>query len=405
MSTPIVEVPSSIKKYCQRFRNLFGNERQFLHFERYMTGLIVSENVTVEGINELFTDGTDSSNLNRFLTGSPWSAVELNDKRLALLQKDILTRWGKRGVVALDDTMNRHDGKHFDLIGKLFDHAEGDYPMAHNLVTSHYVGPNVQYPIDYRLFIPKSVATKEGLPFKTHTEMAIELVHDAEKRKCPASCYTFDAAYTVQDLTAVIESYGKMWVGVLKSNRWITVGNKRIKVLDFARELPESAYREILLGDKQYWVFSKVVRVSHFDNRLRIVISFDNAKREGEPKFFVTNGLSWEAIRVLTSYDCRWSVETFYRDSKQELGLDGYELRAESGFRRHWYLVFAAYSCLLSELQACGRRRWFTAKLLTIGEARRNVVGQTLKSLVSWVREKSQAQWSSMEIYECLALT
>jgi SRSO17 transposase len=300
--------------------------------------------------------------------------------------------------------LNRHDGKHFDLIAKLKDHAAGDYTQAHDLVTSQYVGPNVQYPIEYRLFIPEAVAKEQKRVFKTHVELAVELVHDSERRKCPASCYAFDIAYTVQDLTEVIEKYVKNWVGCIKTNRWLTVGEREIKAGDFAKELPDSAYHKETIHGKDYWVFSKVVRVSKFDRKLRVVISYDNEKREGDPKIFVTNALTWEARRVLTAYECRWSVETFYRDSKQELGLDGYELRDEGGFRRHWHLVFAAYSCLLSELQACGRRRWFTAKLLSIGEARRAITQDTVKSLIQWVRQKVAENWDTGEIYECLAL-
>jgi len=404
MNTPVTEIPLSIHRYCEKFKNLFGNELRFQHFQEYITGLILSENVTVEGINALFPEGSDSSNLNRFLTEAPWSAEQFNTQRLGLLQKDIRTRWGKRGVVAIDNTLNRHDGKHFELIARLKDHSQGDYPQAHDLVTSQYVGPHIQYPINYRLFIPEEVAKRERRLFKSHTDLAIEMVQETERLGCPATTYTFDIPYTVQRLTDVIESYGKNWVGGIKNNRWLTVGEREIKAGDFARELPDEAYHQETIHGKDYWVFSKVVRVSHFAKKLRIVISYDNPQRQGEPKILVTNVLTWEARRVLTVYDGRWSVETFYRDSKQELGLDGYELRDEDGFRRHWYLVFAAYSCLLTEFHACGRRSWFTAKLLTIGEARRKIAQNTLRNLVDWVRQKVKDQWEPKQIYECLAL-
>ena len=404
MNTPVTDIPLSISRYCTQFKNLFGNEPRFRHFQEYITGLILSENVTVEAINTLFPEGSDASNLNRFLTDAPWSAEKLNRQRLHLLQKDIRTRWGKRGVIAIDNTLNRHEGKHFDLIAKLKDHSQGDYPQAHDLVTSQYVGPHIQYPIDYRLFIPETVAEREKRLFKSHTDLAIELVNGTERLGCPAMTYTFDISYTVATLTNVIESYGKNWVGSIKTNRWITVGERDIKAGDFARELPDVSYHRETVHDKNYWVFSKVVRVSHFDKKLRMVISYDNPQRQGDPKIFVANVLTWEARRVLTVYDGRWSVETFYRDSKQELGLDGYELRDEDGFRRHWYLVFTAYSCLLAEFHACGQRSWFTAKLLTIGEARRRLARDTLINLVDWIRQKVKEQWEPAQIYECLAL-
>lgn len=71
MSTPIIEMPASIASYSERYHSYFDNDRQFRHFQEYLTGLIVSENVTFEGINALFPHRSDPSNLNRFLTQAP----------------------------------------------------------------------------------------------------------------------------------------------------------------------------------------------------------------------------------------------------------------------------------------------------------------------------------------------
>lgn len=400
----ILVVPATVAEYCERYRSMFGNARQFEHFQRYVTGLILSENVTVEGINALFPAGTDPSCLNRFLTEAPWDENQFNTRRLRLLQEDPQTRWSREGVVVIDNTFNRHDGKHFDLIAKLKDHTHGDYAQIHDLVTSHYADFKVQYPIEYRLFIPEKVAEREQKPFRTHTALAVQLVHDTERRQCPAQTYAFDTAYTVQELTSVIEGYGKGWVGSIKTNRWIFVSGLKVKVGEFAKSLPASAYRKIDVDGTPYWVFTKSVRVSHFDHKLRIVISYDNREREGDPKILVTNRLSWEPIRILRQYQKRWAVETFYHDSKQELGLDGYEMRAEDGFRRHWYLVFASYSLLVQQLHACGLCHWFSAKLITLGEARRHLTRDVLRHLVEWVHHRAQQGGSLQVTFRELAL-
>jgi hypothetical protein len=404
MAVPVLEIPESIRSYCERFSSLFYNRLQYENFERYLTGLILCENVTVDGISGMFPEGPDQSNLNRFLTEAPWDEEDLNTKRLRLLQERVETRWGQRGVIAIDDTLNRHDGKYIELVAKLWDHSEKNYTMGHNLVTSQYVGPRIQYPITYRLFLPEDVAKRENRPFKSHIDLGIELVHDAERRKCPAAAYAFDIAYTVKELTDAIERYGKGWVGSIKLNRWVEVRGKKVKVGDLAKELPDTAFKKVSIHGRDYWAFSCSAAVSHFDHKIRIVISYDNAKREGEPKIFVSNMLTWEIVRILSTYDCRATVETFYRDSKQELGLDGYELRREDGFRRHWFLVFAAYSCLLAQLHACGRRSWITAKLLSIGEARRKLTTHTLKNLVHWIWRNIQGQGTEEEVYQALSL-
>ena len=59
------------------FKDVFSAEA-FIEFERYISGLIVSENKTVDGINRLFVvESRNQSSLNRLLTESPFSLEAL----------------------------------------------------------------------------------------------------------------------------------------------------------------------------------------------------------------------------------------------------------------------------------------------------------------------------------------
>ena len=95
---PIVDYPSTVREYGGYFRTLFS-KMQFKHCQEYLTGLIVSDNVTVTGINSRFVNANDQSSLNKFLTTYSWDEGALNAKRLELLQGNNKTRWNKHGVV------------------------------------------------------------------------------------------------------------------------------------------------------------------------------------------------------------------------------------------------------------------------------------------------------------------
>jgi len=56
---PLVEFPELVKHYAPFFEEVFSPEA-FIEFKRYVSGLIVSENKTVDGINRLFV--TESRN-------------------------------------------------------------------------------------------------------------------------------------------------------------------------------------------------------------------------------------------------------------------------------------------------------------------------------------------------------
>ena len=161
---PLVEFPELIQHYAPFFDGVFSAEA-FIEFQRYISGLVVSENKTVDGINRLFVfESRNQSSLNRLLTQSPFSLDVLNQKRLALLAGLPGTRMKRNGVLSVDDTLLTHYGQHFEQIAYLFDHAEERYVWAHNLVTVHYSDDETDYPVLFQLWKPADLdKLEEGL--------------------------------------------------------------------------------------------------------------------------------------------------------------------------------------------------------------------------------------------------
>jgi hypothetical protein len=107
---PLVEIPELVRHYAPFFAAVFSAEA-FEQFQRYISGLILSENKTVEGSNRGFVvDVRNQSSLNRLLTASPFSVEALNRARLGLLESLAGTRMKPKGVLSLDDTLLTHYG-------------------------------------------------------------------------------------------------------------------------------------------------------------------------------------------------------------------------------------------------------------------------------------------------------
>ena len=107
---PLVEIPELVRHYAPFFATVFSPEA-FAQFQRYVSGLIVSENKTVDGINRLFVlEVRHQSSLNRWLTESPFSVDALNQARLALLASLAGTQLKAQGVLSIDDTLLSHYG-------------------------------------------------------------------------------------------------------------------------------------------------------------------------------------------------------------------------------------------------------------------------------------------------------
>lgn len=141
------------------FASVFSSQA-LQQFQRYLSGFIVSENKTVEGINRLCVlDVRNQSSLNRLFTESPFSVDALNQARLALVQRLPGTQMKSKGVLSLDDTLLAHYGKPFDKIAYLDDSAQKCYVWAHNLVNLHYRDDQTDYPVNFRLWEPADLET------------------------------------------------------------------------------------------------------------------------------------------------------------------------------------------------------------------------------------------------------
>jgi len=102
---PLIEFPELVQHYAPHFENVFSAEA-FIQFKRYISGLIVSENKTVDGINRLFvTESRNQSSLNRLLTESPFSLADLDQARLKVMTSLPGTQLKRTGVLSVDDNL------------------------------------------------------------------------------------------------------------------------------------------------------------------------------------------------------------------------------------------------------------------------------------------------------------
>ena len=149
-------VPSStdvMEGLLEQFRPCFSRP-QFRNFTTYILGLVACEDKrkNVEAINRCFVEARDQSTLNRFLTASPWSLRLLKSQRLALAREGLPIQEGSTGYLIIDDTINRKTDLHMEEAGYHYDSVEGKPVWGHDLVTSHYVNGEAEYPVRLGLY-------------------------------------------------------------------------------------------------------------------------------------------------------------------------------------------------------------------------------------------------------------
>jgi hypothetical protein len=143
------------------------------------------------------------------------------------------------------------------------------------------------------------------------------------------------------------------------------------------------------IGDQRQWYFTVTVRIPGVNHKVRIVILWRYRNDDRHCKILVTNRITWEVSRIVRVYRHRWTgTETFHRDGKQQLGLGDCQLRDVQGQTRHMYLVMLAYSLLMSQLRQGRAREWALHRLMTIGEACRAMLRESLRTTLAWAIEQ-----------------
>ena len=438
MQLPIVKPAPIVSEHSTAFQGLFKNCCQFQHFQSYLTGLIVLNNKTMANITRCVLDSADKTNLSRFFSEADWDVEAVNKKRIAyLLQKTKKHRLSTRkSVLSIDDTLLEHVGSLFEYIDKHYNHGNNTYPLAHNLVTSHYVSGAVRFPVGWRLYrryeeftswslfvekhfpdatIPKRKKERNKFKreveptlltdpeflalheaFRTKISLAVALIKEAVTQKLSFETALFDSWYLSPELIKLLADYDKKWISLLKRNRNISTNNLRIldedgkriqfdkskiKVEDLIPLIPATAFKPVKVGDRTYYCFSKNVHIASL-GKVRLVISFDNPDLEGTFALLVTNHLSWNAKKIIETYLLRWPIETFYQDAKQQLGLNQYRMRKAKAIQKHWCLVFVAYSFLHLDCLPESRRQKVRTPIKTIGQIVRQQTRQLIEELL-----------------------
>lgn len=284
-------------------------------------------------------------------------------------------RWKQDGYIVIDDSPTEKTGEEIPGIGRFYDHADGDYVWGQDLVYSFYTDDKTGYPLAFRLY-EKDTETKIELAQQIVAELEAEI-------GVPAETYCFDSWYTAADLVASIESRGKDWIGPLKSDRLVEFDGKEHRV-DELHDRVELAERAI--DGETYHIWTRKLPISKLGERRVIIAEKEIDDGDNPVKYLATNKIDAPTAHIIRSYGYRWRIETFFQDSKQDLGFGDCEVQQDRSAKRHWHLLMLAYSLLrLGSPSSAVERLHSTATSLQ--NDLRHSLREAVYNLLSWAIE------------------
>ena len=403
---PLIQLPVLVEQYAPYFEDLF-TPGEYGQFRRYLSGLLLSDNKTVEGMNRLFIQPVQhQSSLNRLLSASSYDIEQVNERRLDWLHACPQTCFksgapSQRGVLVIDDTLLKHVGRHFEQIAKLYDHVEERYVWAHNLVTLHYSDDEVDYPVYFRLWKPadlelleqallesgvqigpKQRLLKEEAPekwrgyllrrgnenqdkasirqvYRSKLTIAQELIQTLLTTYPDAQMpLTFDSWYSAAWFCRWLDrDLNRAYVATLDADERIFLDSQRFCRLDaFAEQLKaqhqaksaKPLFKPITINYKGkqeiYYTYCSVHRLPNF-GRHRLLINYRKENLSDKPAFYICNRLKWDAGTITRIRRHRWPVEVYHEEGKAE-GLEQYQVREFESIYKHIAFVALTYSML-----------------------------------------------------------
>ena len=415
---PLVGIPQSIQKSFQSYRSVFCRTAGFKHVSRYLTGLLLSPNKTLQGIYHQWVWPEGEQVERRSMHASVFESAGWNCQSLMQRHRQVVSAAHQgqgRAVLSLDWTFAHHPYSE-EIYGAkaAYDYVNRCWSRYQTVVTAAIANPHRVDGVAVEVQCPNYQAEelaylemtaqdsheqmeqvvqrleellhyqKNRLAYRKRTEMAVDIVRQLEAEgEFPQADYAFDCGVLSRPLTELIEASGKHWVSEIESSRLILWQGHWQRVDGVAqtlgREHPESFVPKVVTcrngQQRMIWAFSKTVRLKKYA-RKRLVIVHETAELSDHPRFLLTDALHWDSARSFATWSYRWPIETFHEFAKQVVGFESAQLRKEEAVKRHFCLSCVAQS-LLQATPGSGQ----SSERFEFAQPHEQTVGQRLYTL------------------------
>jgi hypothetical protein len=443
---PILEMPPIVSDVFHHYRDVFCREAGFEWVSRYVTGLLVSPNKTVQGIYDLqvFPDRDQAPSrraMHEAVFEAGWDVDQLAQRHRQIIAPEY--RGSGRAVMSLDWTFAHHErGPKIHGVKKAYDYVQGGMRQYQTVLTAVVANQERFDGVDTVVQTPSFekeeqaylkatetayYETLEGarqrlielFSYETHrraykkrTELFVELVQQLEAEGTfPDVDYVFDNGVLSRPLTTYLEARGKYWLSDLEKSRninWKGQWRRVDSVAEALRRNYPQAFRKhtVLLRNgetRTCWIFSKVVRLKRY-GKLRLFVVHDEEDLSDTPHYLVTNALHWEGTKAIQTWSYRWTSEMFHEFGKQCTGFESAQVRKEEAVSRHFRLSCVAQSILqrVCPEVSTSEKFAFADGTITCGQRLKAIAREVFRTVLTFARQLFEEGKSCQQVLEIL---
>ncbi len=312
------------------------------------------------------------TNFYRFLQSPAWSLGVVRQKVFALCQQVALEPGG-RVFVAIDDTVARKAGKHFDSAGWHHDPMNKQHKKSlsygHCFVCLAVLAEQrlhhfVALFVGAKLYVQKS-ACQKGRAFATKLELAAGLFLELAAPLGVVVLAVCDGAYAKKTFVQPVGASGRHVLSRLRSDTVfydLPPARRRKQNGKYPPGKPRKygkkhkaahwvaplwTWQEVALclygRQTRVQIKTRIVLQRTLGVKIRLVAVRFPAR---PPVFLFCTDTTMNAAEIVRVYCARFAIETAFRDAKQSFGFTTYQVRREERFTRLLHLCLWAQTLL-----------------------------------------------------------
>lgn len=349
---------SIINTFCDHFKKIFS-KKQFHAFQAIVYGLILEyKRANISAITKALN--LDYQKLQYFLSESDWNYDELNTKRIKVLQNQRTTGFSKNGLLIIDDTgvlkpyASKTEGARYQHCPVLKTEAVCNIAVASCLsINDRYI------PLGLKFYKTESEFKygKEDPEFRSKLDFAKELIHEACNKDIPFDYILFDSWYSASDVLTFIHDKNLKFISEIKSDRKFYFKNPESQKGYFMQQ-----DELVRLVRKHFWhkvrvikhrgqflsvyAFETRLKKTHFPVKAFLVMGGLSEKDNRDIRIIAANDLTVSHRKAVLTYLERWAIERLFRELKDSLYFDHYQVRHKLKIMRYWMLVLLVWSLI-----------------------------------------------------------
>ena len=156
------------------------------------------------------------------------------------------------------------------------------------------------------------------------------------------SYFLCDSWYTSAKVMDAFIRQGFHTIGALRTNRVIYPCGIKQKLSEYALHLrkTDTSVSLVTAGSCQYYVYRYEGKLNGVENAV-VLLSYpkDAFLTPRALRAFISTDVSLSTREILDRYMERWSIEVFFRQGKNVLAFDKYQIRSSKGIHRYWLII------------------------------------------------------------------